>query len=483
MQIKTLIALSILLLLIVLSIALSDPNGNRLADELVQRRRQQVTAEHEARVSASETNEVQLTRRLRATLEPTSGIWSVEDLGTSHSFDLPFKPKSLADDPADGSVELPTGLAEPNDQQTSTAPLLNESGYLGAKSCAQCHQDKYSTFIHTAHHLTSDWVTRENLQGSKVPPKNRLEIDGTGISLAIRESNGKVEQVVDFGDWKCEVPVDIVTGSGKTGRTFLFWHNNSLFQDYVSYLSLTDDWIPSPGFENRVTFSRPIRTGCLECHITYIQEQRPPNTYDRQSLILGISCERCHAPGLDHVEYHRSNTDDKEPKFITQPSKLSRQSQLELCGQCHSGNFKLIGKAFAYRPGDSLAEHRQSLSDGANSGTGGIHTSNQLTRLSMSKCFQASEMTCTSCHNPHRNERGDTKTFTARCVSCHTTTDCGMSDRLNESELTEGCIACHMPIGKNEGMQLEASAGNFAVEMIDHYIRIDRVATEHHLSK
>ena len=86
--------------------------------------------------------------------------------------------------------------------------------------------------------------------------------------------------------------MDVVTGSAKTGQTYLFWHGDQLFQTHISYLTTTDEWIPSPGYEaTEVDCTRVIRTACLDCHATFIQRIKAPNHYHRDTAVWGISCE------------------------------------------------------------------------------------------------------------------------------------------------------------------------------------------------
>ncbi len=466
MQTKIIAALALVLVTAIVLMTLSENSDSRVASQLAQRHTQQIDSLPRASGPASAASEVQLTRRLHARIESEGDDWIVEDFATGERLHLPFKPAADADAGAAAGVSADL-VTKSSDHEP------NAMGFVGAEACAACHQEKYLSFVETAHHLTSAAVGATNVQGSLAAPKNRLAISDSELVIDVREHEDGFAQQIRWDGWQCTIPMDVVTGSGKTGRTFLFWNDESLFQSYVSYLSGTRDWIPSPGFEDQVTYSRPIRTGCLECHITYIEPRRSSNAYHRDSAIWGISCERCHSPGQDHVKYHEANPDAKKAMFISHPVGLSRQSQLDICGQCHSGSFKLTGEPFGYRPGDDPDEHRQMIAEDS-TGLGGIHTSNQLTRLSMSKCFESSEMTCTTCHNPHQNERGKSDVFNARCVSCHEPTSCGMSSKLELAELTTGCVSCHMPIGANEGMTLKASSGDFSVQMIDHYIRINR---------
>ena len=160
----------------------------------------------------------------------------------------------------------------------------------------------------------------------------------------------------------------------------------------------------------------------------------------------------------------------QEMSTVLERFKAQRQRELAL-----------LQEAFSYRVGEELEQFHQ-LKNPDFEGVGGIHTSNQLTRLSMSKCFQESQMTCTSCHDPHQNQRGDPRAFTAGCLSCHQPTHCGMSDRLGD-RIADNCVDCHMPTGDNEGMTLQVSGGLFTVRMIDHFIRIDKRASEQYLAQ
>ena len=212
-------------------------------------------------------------------------------------------------------------------------------------------------------------------------------------------------QRVSIADYEVTLPIHVFTGSAKAGQTFLYWHGQRLYQSFVSYLTELDQWIPSPGyFDTTADYTREIGTTCLECHVTYIDRGYERGTLKPDTAVWGISCERCHGPGQQHVEYHRGSPDDRIAKFIAQPSDLPRQRQLDICSQCHSGSESLMTGKFDFRPGMEVEKKkRRSESE---SGVGGVHTANQLNRLSLSACFQQSEMTCTTCHDPHVNQRG-----------------------------------------------------------------------------
>lgn len=327
-------------------------------------------------------------------------------------------------------------------------------------------------FVHTAHHRTSSQVTIDRILGPLVPPMNQMSSPHRGLSLTMRQNDKRAFQAVTINDWTRDIPMDVVTGSGTVAQTFLYWEQSRLFESYVSYFSGADRWLPSPGYQDDdITFARPIEPGCLECHITYIEQTKPPNHYLPSSAVWGISCERCHGPGKSHVDFHSQNPTQKEPRHIIHPNDLSRDQQLDICGQCHSGSFDFRKPAFSFRPGDELSDFHKTLNPDFDKS--GIHTSNQLARLRMSACFIESDMTCSACHNPHVNQRGDKDYFRQGCLNCHDSVHCKMRPDLSP-EIADNCVECHMPVTQIDdlaGMELQG----LTLSMVDHFIRVDKL--------
>ena len=73
---------------------------------------------------------------------------------------------------------------------------------------------------------------------------------------------------------------------------------------------------------------------------------------------------------------------------------------------------------------------------------------NQVGLLKASKCFKmSSEMTCSTCHNTHENERGKTELFSQRCMNYHNTADTKFktTTHVQINSIEKNCIDCHMP--------------------------------------
>ena len=115
-----------------------------------------------------------------------------------------------------------------------------------------------------------------------------------------------------------------------------------------------------PGYlDGTANFDRPVIPRCVECHATYFQTLAPSplmNRYDKADFILGISCERCHGPGEEHVARQRGQSAAAAGEAITNPAKLSRDRRVDVCAQCHGGLGEEIAPAFSFRPGQPLAE-------------------------------------------------------------------------------------------------------------------------------
>ena len=391
-------------------------------------------------------------------LSQPEGYWLIGRPGLASGVEIPFAPG-----------HLPT-------PRTTAVDFENKNpGFLGANACEECHRDRHRDFVHTAHYRTSALATEKAIVGSFKRGENKLSTKSPEVFFEMLRRDDDFFQRVSFHDWKFEVPFHIVTGSSKLAQTFLYWNDDRLYQMNVSYLRSADQWINSPGFiDGDAAYARPIGPRCLECHTTYIQKGEARNQFDPDSLITGISCERCHGPGKQHVEYHRANPNTKEPKFIAAPSQLTRQQQLDICAQCHTGVTPFKTGPYQFRPGDELATHYEEPSDPTGNS---VHTSNQLARLLISPCFLKSEMTCTDCHNPHRNERGDMELFSQRCIKCHEVERCGMHETLGD-RLSQNCIDCHMGNRGTDKLWLKTSEETIFPKLRDHHIRVDRDATE-----
>ncbi len=341
------------------------------------------------------------------------------------------------------------------------ATHFNGEEFVGSETCMECHADIYASHVETAHYKTSALPDSLNIKGSFEKGLNTLDIESTVFTML--EEGGAFYQHAEIKNRLLETPpekFDIVIGSGVRGQSFLTWKADQLFQLQTSYYTPTDSWVNSPGYPS-YSLERPIRDACIKCHVTFAKNNDfsgEGNSYDKKQIIYGIDCERCHRPAKKHVVYHKSNPEAVVPKYMMKYDTISKQQRLDACAQCHSGlrGRLLQGNSFSFLAGNNLNEYAQNFYTGETESKLDVH-GNQYGLLIKSECFKQTEtMDCATCHNPHKNQRGDTTYFNQKCMSCHnsTTVDC-KADASELSQMGNNCIACHMPTTPSQAMTVQ----------------------------
>lgn len=342
------------------------------------------------------------------------------------------------------------------------ATHFNGEHYVGSRTCVECHEDIYNTHLKTAHYRTSALSDDENILGSFKDGSNLLDLEYVRFTMEQKED--AFYQLTEIKNrTKKQLPstFDITIGSGTRGQSYATWKDDKLFQLQTSYHTQTDSWVNSPGFPNYADKDRPIRDACLKCHVTFaknLDTSGRGNSYDRGKIILGIDCEKCHRPSEKHVVYHRKNPEINSAKYMLSLDSLSRQQRLDVCAQCHSGprNHLGQGNSFSFLSGELLDDYAKNPYRADQEQKLDVH-GNQYGLLTKSKCFKETPtMDCTSCHNPHKNQRGDTSHFNQKCVACHTSNTIICSEQTSRmAEMENNCIACHMPVSASQAMKVQ----------------------------
>jgi hypothetical protein len=352
--------------------------------------------------------------------------------------------------------------------------------FAGSASCANCHQDIYEKHLHTAHFLTSKPAEEKYIRGSFDPGKNRFYFNRS-VVVAMEKRDSGFYQVEYFREKEKKTRrFDIVVGSGTMGQSFLNWRKNYLFQLPITYFTAANQWSNSPGFPDKVVFNRVITSRCLECHTTYAPSisaaGQGPEAFDRNKLILGVDCEKCHGPAVQHIQFHTQNTKASAGKYIINPAKLSRQQNLDLCALCHGGLLQKTKPSFSFSAGDHLSDYFIVDTSAPNPAHIDVH-GNQYGLLRASKCYiKSTTLTCNSCHNTHENERGKAKIFSQRCMNCHKEEHgnfCTFKDQVGKA-ITKNCIDCHMPLKPSRiiAVFLPDSTSPTAALIRSHYISV-----------
>ena len=255
-----------------------------------------------------------------------------------------------------------------------------------------------------------------------------------------RQANGFIFSARGPDSVKTTLPVKAVMGGERHGLSFLLsidklsglpLERPALIEARYAYSWPKRSLAPSPGLSSETPatyedfFGRVLSPGfeakCLTCH-------GQPGT-PGAGAHGGVECESCHGPGLEHSEAAR------------QGKHINLQRGPETCVKCHVG--------FSDRS-DPLPKE--------------LLVSSQVVALENSECFVQSgkALTCTQCHDPHRDRSSAEleKVSTAVCLNCHSDSSkpraaiCPVNAR-------DACSGCHLP---------RVDQGVF--HMTDHWIRV-----------
>jgi hypothetical protein len=327
--------------------------------------------------------------------------------------------------------------------------------YAGSASCMSCHKSVYESYLSTAHYKTTRPATKASIRGSFAAPDNEyIYSDSTKVMMEEKE-NGLFQTVYVQGKAQESHPFDITVGSGTKAQTYMYWEAGKYYELPLSYFVPAHSWAISPGFPaDHPKFDRSIPSTCFGCHSSmavlksaHLDGLSVAEEFEQNKVLYGIDCERCHGPAAQHVQFHTEHPQEKNAMYITKIAPLTRKQKMDMCALCHSGLRTPQKSTFGFKPGDALSDYFYEDEFGPKAPSQiDVHGS-QYQLLTASQCYMKStDMTCSSCHNPHANEK-DVVLFSQRCLSCHSVEHnnfCKLKD-LPKATLEKNCIDCHMP--------------------------------------
>ena len=333
------------------------------------------------------------------------------------------------------------------------AIVSNYKKYAGAASCVSCHKEISNSHLNTAHFHTSEIASEKNIKGNFDEGKNTFLFNNGGL-IAMQKINDEFFQAgFEKGNEIKREKFDIVIGSGTKGQTCLSWVGTQLVHLPITYFTEGNQWCNSPGYPDKISFNRPITSRCLECHMTYAEKlsepMAEPVAIDKSKMIMGVTCEKCHGPAQQHVDFQTQHPKETKAAFIINPAKLTRQQSLDMCALCHGGRLQKTKPSFEFTAGNKLTDYFKIDSVSQDAASIDVH-GNQYGLLAASKCFKVSNtLTCNTCHNSHEKQTGNTALFSQKCTTCHNSKHqdaviCKMTASIG-SKINEHCTACHMP--------------------------------------
>lgn len=321
--------------------------------------------------------------------------------------------------------------------------------FVGNKACINCHAQEAAQ------------LTTPMAQALEVAPnckiltaRSRLTFKNGNYTYEIARQNNNIVYTVSDGVNSIAEPILYCFGQGHVGQTYLFRHNDVLYETRVSYFEKIRNLDFTIGHRQSVPTSLDNALGraiggdepqqCFGCHATGAVNGVELK-FDR--LSPGVTCEACHGPGEHHLAAMKDKKIDRQ--HIFNPGVLGAQELSQsFCGTCHTGFEQAM-----LLPGQSginnirFQPYRMFNSPGHNT--------------------DDSRVSCLACHNPHEKLQKEPSYYDTRCLACHLSrSNDAKTERRNAANCpvsAKNCVACHMPKVELPGMH---------ASFTDHWIRI-----------
>ncbi|MCA9054569.1 MAG: hypothetical protein KDA75_12070 [Planctomycetaceae bacterium] len=321
---------------------------------------------------------------------------------------------------------------------------LQVHGWADEQSCSDCHEQALE-FSETGHARTLHRAEEPELVGLLKQLADEPAARESGVRIDESEHGLFAVHHVDGVDRR--VQLDWCFGSGHHARTWGgvlddSWGTSDLLEFRWTWYSALERFGVTPGQPADIDpsyfgglgllFDHPKARRCFGCHATRYQLDNGHLIQD--SVVPGVTCQRCHGPRATHVASEGEHSDFSW-RGISQLESVHR------CAECHR-------RAEEQKPED-IREDNPEISRF------------QPVGLLQSPCFQRSpELTCITCHDPHRPMSAQDSRGDWQCIQCH---DGAHADRpLCGAGESSDCLRCHMP-------KVESS---IPIRFTDHWIRI-----------
>ncbi|HKJ31014.1 MAG TPA: tetratricopeptide repeat protein, partial [Balneolales bacterium] len=348
------------------------------------------------------------------------------------------------------------------------------NAFVGAEACKSCHESEYKKWKKSDHYHAMAVADSESVRGNF----NNTHFKQNGVKYHFYKKRGNyyVNTIGADGNyhsyqiqytfgWTPLQQYLIKFPGGKYQALTVAWDVNkkNWFFLYPKMKITPHDWLHWT--KGAMTWN----TMCADCHSTNLHQNLDVKTESFHTTWseINVSCESCHGPGKQHVDYMHS-LHGKKPDLNLMRSQLrmtkgtSAHKLVSECARCHSLREKFTN-AFQHNE-KFLDQYDPQLPHPADYYPDGQikHEDYVYASFLQSKMYHYG-VACTNCHNPHTYKL--IATGNKLCLNCH-------ADKYNTVTHTHHkpntsaskCINCHMA-GRNY-MQIDFRR--------DHSFRIPR---------
>ena len=206
---------------------------------------------------------------------------------------------------------------DPSGRSYSDSTEMNENQYIGRESCKECHEREYNLFQGSDHDMAMDNASDETVLGDF----NDASITLHGVSSRFFRQDGKFIVNTEGADGGLQdFEIKYVFGVRPLqqyliefpGGTFqmlpLCWDTRPASEGGQRWYHIYDQEHISPDDILHWTHvTQNWNYMCSECHSTNVHKNfdAVTETYNTTWSEIDVSCEACHGPGQQHLEWAR----------------------------------------------------------------------------------------------------------------------------------------------------------------------------------
>ncbi|XOV82379.1 MAG: tetratricopeptide repeat protein [bacterium] len=358
-------------------------------------------------------------------------------------------------------------------------PVLAASpheGYVGRQVCSTCHQAQSAAWQGSHHDLAMQLPTAETVLGDF----NNAQFESGGVvSRFYRKDerymihtdgpSGKMQDFevsYTFGAQPLQQYLIALPG-GRLQAFGIAWDSRPAQQGGQRWFHLYPDDIPQPGGPLHWTsINQNWNHMCADCHSTDLHKRydATADVFATSYAEIDVSCEACHGPGADHIQWAAQTQRDSNPRLgirfneragvtwqphpdTTKPQRskpLTSSLETDTCARCHSRRGRL-GEGYTHAK--PLGDHYRlvTLDPGLYHPDGQILDEVFVHGSFLQSRMHANGVICSDCHDPHSlalRSPGD-----GACLSCHSSGGYALRTH-HHHDLTSAaarCVSCHMP--------------------------------------
>jgi len=363
--------------------------------------------------------------------------------------------------------------------RATTPAAPDGAGYVGAETCAGCHQSVMDLWRNSHHDLAMQHADESTVLGDF----NDASFEKDGVTTTffrrgddfIIRTDGPDGTLQDF-------PVRFTFGvtplqqylvdlpGGRLQAVSVSWDSRPAEEGGQRWFHLyPDETIPAGDELHWTGRLQNWNTMCADCHSTNLVRdyELATDTFHTTYSEINVACESCHGPGSLHVDWAKQTEgweaiagmglvvaldERKDATWVLDPKTGNSRREpprattmeVETCAVCHSRRGPVTSSPIPGHPiGDSYRV--VTLDDGLYFPDGQIRDEvYEYGSFLQSRMFHEG-VTCSDCHDPHSLKLR----FEANgvCTQCHAVEKFDTPVHHRHAMGTPGaaCVSCHMP--------------------------------------